>query len=188
ELYKVARFTGIALPTAISLFIIGLGLLTARVNEGVTRIMSADDAGGSMARRLLLMVVAVPFLLGWGIVVGQHLGYYGLGFGTALLVLFIIVIFAFAVWQGAASLNYAEQLRAATEITLREKEEGLRLHSSLIDLSYEPILVWDIDARIIEWNKGCERLYGYEPNEVIGQDSHELLKTQFPVSRAEFEE
>jgi PAS domain S-box-containing protein len=188
QLYKVARFTGIALPTAISLFIIGLGLLTTRVNEGITRIMSEDDAGGSMARRLLLLVVAVPFLLGWGIVVGQHLGYYGLGFGTALLVLFIIVIFAFAVWQGAASLNYAEQLRAATEIALHEKEEGLRLHSSLIDLSYEPILVWDINDRITEWNKGCEQLYGYARDEVIGQDSHELLKTQFPVSQAEFEQ
>src|SRR6185503_13232987 len=78
--------------------------------------------------------------------------------------------------------------RAATEITLREKEEGLRLHSSLIDLSYEPILVWDINARITEWNKGCEQLYGYTRDEVIGQDSHELLKTQFPVSRAEFEQ
>jgi PAS domain S-box-containing protein len=188
QLYQVPRFTGIALPTAIALFILGLGLLSARVNEGVTRILSADDAGGLMARRLMLMVVAVPFLLGWAIVSGQHLGYYDLGFGIALLVLLIIVIFAFAVWQSSASLNYAEQLRAATEVTLREKEEGLRLQASLINLSYEPILIWDIDAHIIEWNQGCEQLYGYDRATALGQDSHDLLKTQFPVSRAEFEQ
>src|SRR6185503_9517195 len=188
QVYKVARFTGIALPTAITLFLIGLGLLTARINEGVTRLLSADDAGGLAARRLLLQVIAVPFLIGWGIVAGQRLGYYDLGFGTALLVLFIVIVFAFAIWRSSSRLNKAEQLRAATEIALREKEEGLRLQASLINLSYEPIFVWNIQGQIIEWNKGCEQLYGYDRASALGQDSHELLKTQFPVSRTEFEE
>jgi PAS domain S-box-containing protein len=186
-LYRVARFTGIALPTAISLFILGIGLLTARINEGVTRILSERDAGGLMARRLLLMVVAVPFLLGWAIVMGQRLGYYDLGFGTAVLVLFIIIIFAFAVWQGSVSLNYAEQLRAAAQRELHQKDEGLRLQASLINLSYEPILVWGVDTKIIEWNQGCEQLYGYDRAAALEQKSHELLQTQFPISLDEFE-
>lgn len=188
QLYKVARFTGIALPTAITLFLVGLGLLTARINEGVTRLLSAGDAGGLTARRLLLQVIAVPFFIGWGIVAGQRLGYYDLGFGTALLVLFIVIVFTYAIWRSSASLNNAEQLRAATEIALREKEEGLRLQASLINLSYEPIFVWNIQGQIIEWNKGCEQLYGYDRASALGQDSHNLLKTHFPVSKTEFEE
>ena len=182
QLYEIARYTGIALPTSVSLFVLGLGLLAARVDSGITSVISKANAGGLMARWLLLLVVAIPFLLGWVSVLGQRLGYFDLGFAVAFLVLSITLIFTFAVWQSTRKLSEVEKLRIAVELELREKEEGLWRQANLIDLSYEPIFTWHFDDGIMDWNKGCEQLYGYDRAEAIGKTSHILLKTESPSS------
>jgi len=181
-LYDIAHYTGIALHTAVSLFVLGLGLLTVCADQGVTSVVCNNLAGGLMARRLLLAAVGVPFLLGWLRLVAQQAGYYDLGFGTALLVLSIIITFTLLVWRSAARLNDIEGRRLAAEADTREKEEGLLRQAALIELSYEPIFVWDPEAGIVEWNEGCAQLYGYGKEEAVGRVSHQLLGTQFPSS------
>lgn len=57
--------------------------------------------------------------------------------------------------------------------------------ASLLTLSYEPMLVWRLDGSIEFWNAGAERLYGYSPREAVGQSSHSLLQTKFPIDLAE---
>ena len=51
----------------------------------------------------------------------------------------------------------------------------------LLSLSYEPMLVWQLNGPIEFWNTGAERLYGFAPEEAIGHSSHALLQTKFPV-------
>jgi PAS domain S-box-containing protein len=53
--------------------------------------------------------------------------------------------------------------------------------ASLLTLSYEPMLVWQLNGPIEFWNNGAERLYGFASEEVIGHSSHALLQTKFPV-------
>jgi len=53
--------------------------------------------------------------------------------------------------------------------------------TDLLALSYEPILIWRLDGGIESWNAGAERLYGFRPGEALGQVSHTLLQTQFPI-------
>ncbi len=50
----------------------------------------------------------------------------------------------------------------------------------MIELSYEPIFVWELGAGILEWNRGAEKLYGYSRSEALGRLSHELLRTVHP--------
>src|SRR6185369_9392423 len=40
---------------------------------------------------------------------------------------------------------------------------------------------------IIYWNHGAEQLYGYAQHEALGRSSHELLQTEFPDGRGQFE-
>ncbi len=69
----------------------------------------------------------------------------------------------------------------------RQAEDILRRKAALIELSHDPIFVWDPDTGIVEWNKGAEILYGYSRDEAIGQKTHELLKTTHPGGFAKFE-
>ena len=78
--------------------------------------------------------------------------------------------------------------RLQREITERKQVEAtIQRQARLIELSFEPIFVWDLAQGIVEWNRGSEQLYGYSRREVLGQLSHHLLQTRFPVSQAEAE-
>ena len=71
--------------------------------------------------------------------------------------------------------------KIARDITQqRERDELAQRQSQLLDHAYEPILVRDHEDRIIYWNKGAERLYGWSAEEAIGRTSHDLLHTVFP--------
>jgi PAS domain S-box-containing protein len=60
--------------------------------------------------------------------------------------------------------------------------------SRLVELSFEPIIVWDWHSGIVAWNYGCEQLYGYSRSESMGCTSHKLLQTRFPQPFAEIEQ
>jgi two-component system CheB/CheR fusion protein len=75
--------------------------------------------------------------------------------------------------------------RRRTEDALRASEEHLRQQLRLVELSHEPILIWDFDDGILQWNRGSEALFGYTAEEAIGVPTHELLRTRVPGSSFE---
>jgi two-component system, chemotaxis family, CheB/CheR fusion protein len=75
--------------------------------------------------------------------------------------------------------------RRHMEQALRDSERQLRQHKRLLDLSRVPVLIWEFDGAILEWNRGCEELYGYTHEEAIGKRKQELLKTEVPGSSFE---
>jgi len=64
----------------------------------------------------------------------------------------------------------------------RSVEDQLRQQKRLVEMSREPIYIWDFDGGIIDWNRGCEELYGYTPHEAIGKRKEDLLGTTVPGS------
>jgi two-component system, chemotaxis family, CheB/CheR fusion protein len=72
--------------------------------------------------------------------------------------------------------------RRKAEEALRQSEERLRQQTRLIEMSQEPIFIWDFDAGIVEWNRGSEQLYGYSREETLGKKKNELLETSVPGS------
>jgi two-component system CheB/CheR fusion protein len=64
----------------------------------------------------------------------------------------------------------------------RAGEQQLRQLQRLVEMSREPIYVWDFDGRIIDWNRGCEELYGYSQQEALGKRKEQLLATTVPDS------
>jgi two-component system CheB/CheR fusion protein len=75
--------------------------------------------------------------------------------------------------------------RLQVEEALRTSERHLLHEKQLIDLSREPIFVWDLDGGILQWNRGCEEFYGFKRTEAIGQQSQRLLATTVPGSSFE---
>ena len=72
--------------------------------------------------------------------------------------------------------------RRAVEEALRTGERQLQQLKRLVELSREPIFVWDFDGGIIDWNRGCEELYGYPRQEALGKPPEQLLNTAVPGS------
>ena len=68
--------------------------------------------------------------------------------------------------------------RRRAEEALRQSEERLRQQIRLVELSSEPILVWDFADGIVSWNRGCETVYGYTRDEVLGRHPADLLATE----------
>lgn len=62
-----------------------------------------------------------------------------------------------------------------------EAEEYVKRQAELIELSFDAIIVWELDGAIESWNRGAEELYGYSKSEALGHVTHELLSTFHPL-------
>jgi two-component system CheB/CheR fusion protein len=72
--------------------------------------------------------------------------------------------------------------RLQVEQALRESEQTLRQDKRLVEISHDPIFIWDFDDGIVEWNRGSEELYGYSRAEALGKRKDLLLGTIVPGS------
>jgi PAS domain S-box-containing protein len=74
---------------------------------------------------------------------------------------------------------------ANIDITDRKRSQAQAERGvSLLDLSFEPIVVRDANDAITYWNRGAADLYGWTAGEAAGQVTHTLLQTVFPVPLA----
>ena len=58
-----------------------------------------------------------------------------------------------------------------------------REQAALLDIASEAIMVKDLDGRIVYWNKGAERTYGWSAAEALGRKAVSLLHSDTAQSR-----
>ncbi|MGO4884293.1 MAG: response regulator [Bryobacteraceae bacterium] len=74
------------------------------------------------------------------------------------------------------------------DMTERKRiEEDLRRQGRLIEASHDAIIVREPGGRILQWNAGAQEIYGWSAAEAVGQNSHTLFQTVFPVSLEQME-
>ncbi len=56
-----------------------------------------------------------------------------------------------------------------------QAEQKIREQAALLDVTTDAILVRDLENKILFWNKGAERLYGWKALEVLGKNANEIL-------------
>jgi two-component system, chemotaxis family, CheB/CheR fusion protein len=72
--------------------------------------------------------------------------------------------------------------RLQVERALRDSEVSLRQGKRLMELSHDPIFIWDFDDGIVEWNRGSVELYGFSREEALGKQKPSFLQTRVPGS------
>ncbi|HEY0349937.1 MAG TPA: PAS domain S-box protein, partial [Pyrinomonadaceae bacterium] len=60
----------------------------------------------------------------------------------------------------------------------RRSEEALKEQARILDLA--PVLIRDLNGRILFWNTGAEKMYGWTAAEALEQVTHHLFRTVFP--------
>ncbi|MGB7753645.1 MAG: PAS domain-containing sensor histidine kinase [Candidatus Acidiferrales bacterium] len=73
----------------------------------------------------------------------------------------------------AAGKKSAKQSRAS-------RVASGKLHSELLELANDAIIVRDVDSVILYWNGGAQKTYGWTPAEACGNVTHQFLRTEFP--------
>jgi PAS domain S-box-containing protein len=67
-------------------------------------------------------------------------------------------------------------LETTRDITERKQsDDRIRQQASLLEKSQDAILVCDLGFRILFWNKGAERIYGWQSDEVLGKELCEAI-------------
>src|SRR5205823_231302 len=74
---------------------------------------------------------------------------------------------------------------ATRNVELRESERRLREQAQLLEMA--PVLARSPKDRIIFWNRGAEKIYGFTKEEALGQTAHLVLGAQFPEPLAKIE-
>ena len=87
---------------------------------------------------------------------------------------------------GASKIARDVGVRRRAQAAVDQAHERLREHAMVLELA--PVLVRDMDNRIVLWTRGAEGLYGFSKEEALGRISHELLQTTFPESLEHFDE
>jgi len=125
ELYAIGPFNSVSLHTATALYALALGVLLARPQRGLMRLVASESPGGVLARRLLPAAIVLPAVLAVARQWGEEAGLYGAGLGRALLVASTSVLFVVLIARTAGALARADHLRRAAEDAVRERETYL---------------------------------------------------------------
>jgi PAS domain S-box-containing protein len=73
------------------------------------------------------------------------------------------------------------------ELDLRTSEANYRQQAELLDLTHDAIFVRSLSSSIVYWNRGAERLYGWQREDAMRKVSYELLRTEFPIPLSQIE-
>lgn len=157
-----------ALHTALTFAVLCAGILAARSNRGLMRVVTSKGPGGLVLRLLLPGALAVVVLAGWVRLVGERSGLYGAEFGVALFAVFTVVLLSALIGRTASSLHSADLERISIEEKLRESEQ--RQKAILASLA-DGVVITDAGGVVVSINRAMERLSGWRQLEAEGLPS-----------------
>lgn len=166
---QTARAIGVALPTAMALLLIAFGSLLRDSDLGTMRLATSAGPGGLLMRRLGVIAILGPPLLG----VAAHRAILLAGFVDLPLTLAVLTTVGVPVAL-IPILITAEKLDAV-HLALEASRGQAR---SLVDESADGIFVADLDGRYVDVNAaGCQML-GRPREDIIGRSIGDLIPAE----------
>ena len=124
-MYSLSQSSGMALPTAIGHLILGIGIVFACRDRGVSALLMDEGAAGVLTRRLLPAAVLAPVVLGIIRLAGDSAGIYETEFGVSLFAVASILTYVVLVLWSARALRASDKER----VDLLVLEQQARAHA-----------------------------------------------------------
>jgi PAS domain S-box-containing protein len=161
--------------TAVCFFLICLVVFIFREASWFMRIYSGEGSGSAVFRRVLPLIIVVPFVVAWFRIRWERTGVFDSGTGAILVLIIYTCSLVVIVGISASRLNRADKKRKIAEEGLQQSEENLR---AILNATQESIFLFDRDARFIDTNHiGLER-YGLESRDVLGHYMYEFISLE----------
>lgn len=175
-LYDVSQFyavpsKNIALPTAAGLMLIGLGILFSRPAEGIMKLVTADDSGGRIVRRLLPLSVLLPLALGYLRLVGERFGLYGSSTGTGLVILHFVILFSALSYILGQRLSRYQSARDRAVRAMIKSEQLFRgtFENAAVGMAHV-----GLDGKWLRVNDRLSEITGYSRDELLAGKFQEI--------------
>lgn len=122
QLYLLSQLTGIALPSAMVLALLGAATVAARPDTGLALLIVREAPGGAVLRRIVLPAMMLLIVVGWATILAQKLGWADAAVAAALEVVFVMICLLVIGAHNARVLNAIARGRDTAE---RERERLL---------------------------------------------------------------
>ncbi len=169
ELFRFPGFSGMALHTSVLFFTVSLGTLFLYPHKGVLSVIFMKNLGGYMSRRLLPLLMLIPFLYIWVQLEWITGGFFRSVLALQLLSAGIIGVFIFMVWKIANRVGKLEEDYMKALENISEANERFTLAVKASDLG---VWDWDIESDTVFWNRNMFAFYGIK--EKGGEDIRKI--------------
>ena len=122
--YSFQMLSGMAISTAITFVLLGLGLLFSQLGRGIPALVVDDGAAGFVARRLLPGAIFVPFILTVLRFAGEERSLFGARLGASLFAVADMVVFLLLIAWSARVLRDIDRKRVELFALEREAHEA----------------------------------------------------------------
>jgi len=162
SLYESVVFSSVALHTALCLFLLSLGLLAAHPDRKVVNAFLSDSSSGVMLRQLFPVALVAPVIIGDLLLRTHRAGYFDTETSACLMALACTLIFCSLIVVNSSRLNAADQ-------KLRNQEANKSRLAAIVESSDDAILAKSLDGKVLTWNGGAEKIFGFKAEEIIGR-------------------
>lgn len=158
---------GGAFAAGLSFAALAIGTFFAEPSRGLAALYLGDSAAGYLLRRLILVALIGPLLLGWLVLDAYHSGLVDTAFGITLLVALLAVLFAGFAMRQAIMWHVSDTERERLLVGEREARQQL---SSVLESITDAFYSIDTQWRFTYLNREAERLLQRSREGLLGRN------------------
>ncbi len=170
--YVIVSFNPMAIHTAVSFFLLAVGLVSSRPEKGIIKEIISPETGGAMARRLFPVIIIIPAFLGWLRLYGEKSEFFETEMGTALLIVTIITVFSVIVLNNARSMNIADSKRKRVDDELSASKILL---TKFVAHTPAAVAMLDTEMRYLQVSERWLQDYKLIGQDIIGKSHYEVF-------------
>jgi len=152
--YRIGVAAPMSLEAALCFALLCLGLLAARPDRGLMTVVTSQTTGGMIARRLLPMAIAVPWVLGALLLAGEKAGYWQPEFGVAIFAVGSLVIFSALIGWNAKLLFHAALEQRHNDMRLAAQHNATRVLAESASVRTAIPELLHVICEALDWKAG----------------------------------